>query len=458
LTTPIITEDDNITIDVKLQLQANQYVEDLSKVKIVGDWNNFKLADANELTKQDDGTYVYVVESDQDEVAYQLFGADVNGHTINGTMSDRLEYDGGGDYKSIIKTKDGKARIVFDPAKIKRLNNPPEVEFPNNKTLAVISEIDQKTTSDKNKYYEARSTYSKKHKTTEGFSYNFNKLTDYLEDKMNSSNPLVQRYAAIRYVSIINSGYENGDVQKVVKLLPVSDPFWAINSFSLRDIYKNAYGKEKADDIIAKNFNNIKSKNVRAKILAMQGIEAKENDNMKKAGEIYNILSSEYNDQSDIRWYVSQIDPNKVIAKGKPVPDFNVKLLHSDETVSKESMLGKYYMIDFWAVWCGPCRAEMPKLHEAYNEFKNSNFTILSLSFDNNTDVVDKYRKETWAMPWLHSFVEGGFRNELSKRFEVMGIPKPLLVNPEGIIIATETELRGENLRKTLEKYLSTSM
>ena len=216
--------------------------------------------------------------------------------------------------------------------------------------------------------------------------------------------------------------------------------------------------KFKADKIIDKDFDNIQSKGVRAKILAMQGISAKENDDMKRATGIYNILSSQYADQKDIDWYVGQINPNKAIAKGKPVPDFQIKLLHSDETVSKESMLGKYYLIDFWAVWCGPCRAEMPNLHEAYNEFKSDNFTILSLSFDPRAEAVDKYRKETWAMPWLHSFIEGGFNNDLSKRFEVLGIPKPLLVNPQGIIVATETELRGENLKKTLSKYLTKTL
>jgi len=54
--------------------------------------------------------------------------------------------------------------------------------------------------------------------------------------------------------------------------------------------------------------------------------------------------------------------------------------------------------------------------------------------------------------------VEKGFKNDLSKRFEVSGIPKPVLVNPQGIIIATGMELRGEELRKTLDKYLNTTM
>ena len=58
-------------------------------------------------------------------------------------------------------------------------------------------------------------------------------------------------------------------------------------------------------------------------------------------------------------------------------------------------------------------------------------------------------------MPWLHTFVEGGFNSELAKTFEVLGIPKPILVSPKGIILATEDDLRGPRLERTLSKYLT---
>lgn len=57
-------------------------------------------------------------------------------------------------------------------------------------------------------------------------------------------------------------------------------------------------------------------------------------------------------------------------------------------------------------------------------------------------------------MPWLHTFVEGGFNSELAKTFEVLGIPKPILVSPKGIILATEDDLRGPNLERTLAGVL----
>lgn len=459
-TIPIITDKNDVTIDVNIQLQANQYVNDFDNVKVLGDWNNFKMASAAEMNRQDDGTYVFELETDKDETAYQLYDLDVNGHTVNGTNQDRFEYDGGGDYQSIIKTKDGKARIIFDPKKLLVVKNKnlPSVEFPNDTEMSQIAEIQQKSELEKEKYYAARSAYYGQHKSIDGFAFDLSNPAQYLTEKMNGTNPLIRRFAAIKYVNLIELGLEKSDPEKVIKILPVTDPFWASEAFSLRNIYKKAYGPEKADQLISKDFNQIKSKGVRAKILAMQGIEAKEKDDMTRVSEIYKILAADYSDQNDIRWYVEQLNPDRSIAKGKPVPDFNVKLLHSDDTISKESLLGKYYLIDFWAVWCSPCRAEMPTLHEAFNEFKNSNFTIISLSFDPKADAVDKYRKESWAMPWNHSFVDGGFKNDLSKRFEVNGIPKPILVNPDGIIVATETELRGENLKKTLKKYLNKSM
>jgi thiol-disulfide isomerase/thioredoxin len=126
----------------------------------------------------------------------------------------------------------------------------------------------------------------------------------------------------------------------------------------------------------------------------------------------------------EARYAISRFNPDRAVQIGKPVPEFEVKLI-SGETVSRQSLLGKFYMIDFWAVWCGPCVGEMPKLHEAYEEFKGKNgFEVLSLSFDRSPDDIAKFRAEKFKMPWLHTFLDGGFKNELSKRFEVESIPK----------------------------------
>lgn len=120
------------------------------------------------------------------------------------------------------------------------------------------------------------------------------------------------------------------------------------------------------------------------------------------------------------------------------------------------SFKGQYVLLDFWATWCAPCIAELPTLQTADSTYGGQDFTILSLSFDGERSTVTDFLRDR-DMPWQHAFVEGGFESEIANRFEVVGIPKPILLGPDGQIVATESDLRGENLLTTLEEHLEPS-
>ena len=170
----------------------------------------------------------------------------------------------------------------------------------------------------------------------------------------------------------------------------------------------------------------------------------------------YDILQSQFADTRQAKQAKELLDAEAKTGIGRPAPAFSLMALGDAKTTyTLDSFKGRYVLLDFWATWCPPCRAEMPLMHAAWAKFKAKPFDILSLSFDRKVEHIAPYRAQAATpMPWKHAFIEGGFQNPLSEAYGVKGIPKPLLLGPDGKIVASGSELRGANLEKTLEKFL----
>ncbi len=86
---------------------------------------------------------------------------------------------------------------------------------------------------------------------------------------------------------------------------------------------------------------------------------------------------------------------------GMVFPDFAEKDMNTGKTIKLEDFRGKVVLVDFWATWCGPCKAELPNVKEAYKKYHEKGFDIISISLDQSVETCKNYVKEN-EMPWHH--------------------------------------------------------
>jgi thiol-disulfide isomerase/thioredoxin len=110
---------------------------------------------------------------------------------------------------------------------------------------------------------------------------------------------------------------------------------------------------------------------------------------------------------------------------------------------------GRYVLLEFWASWCHPCRADIPHLKKAYELYHQDGFDIISISIDRVREDWLKAVDEE-QMSWLQVFDMKAFDGETQKLYNFMGIPFCVFVDPDGIII--DRNMRGHYLVKKLSE------
>jgi peroxiredoxin len=140
----------------------------------------------------------------------------------------------------------------------------------------------------------------------------------------------------------------------------------------------------------------------------------------------------------------------KELVVGKPFPDFSEKDT-TGKPLSISGYKGKVVLVDFWATWCGPCRAELPNVLATYDKHHKNGFEIIGISLDQDENKLKSFTTEN-KMTWVQFFDGKGWGNKLAGKYGVMSIPATYLLDRNGIIIAKD--LRGDDLEAAVAKAL----
>jgi thiol-disulfide isomerase/thioredoxin len=141
----------------------------------------------------------------------------------------------------------------------------------------------------------------------------------------------------------------------------------------------------------------------------------------------------------------------QLTAIGSIAPELNFPNPNG-EVITIESLRGNYVLIDFWASWCRPCRAENPNVVKLYNDYKDKGFTVYSVSLDKDKNRwLGAIKQDNLYWPNHVSDLKQ-WKSEAVKTYGFTGIPFTVLINKEGEIIAKN--LRGAALENKIKELL----
>lgn len=456
-TTPVnIDGSKDIEITAKLGTLQQRFNRD--SYSLSANSNNYNIMGGMKALRSGDSEYTFQIEAGNLPLKYQFaYGFPMAGISDKYELITSLRY-GSDHYVAVVEDLKEPYEISVDVSKFPPANLEPEVSFGNEKQDK-IAEIQQYVHQQEMAYVRAKSNHMASGRQLSSLTYDWSEAINLLTSEFDASSDKEMKEILIIYQ--LKIGLSGAVLDKEVSsyalqnISPASNA-WAIAPNAIFIATNQKGGLEENQQYIDDMLSTQANKEVVKSILFSLVRSTKEQNNASDHEYYYAKLVSLFPGSDEALQAEQAFTFNRVIQKGSLVPPFSVPSLEDDNIrISNATFHGKYYLIDVWATWCGPCIFEMENLHEVYELYKEDGFDILSISIDEYKSYVTDFREQKWPIPWKNGYDEGGFRGETMKLFEVYGIPRALLINPEGEIVAMDAELRGENLKQTLDKFLN---
>ena len=217
------------------------------------------------------------------------------------------------------------------------------------------------------------------------------------------------------------------------------------------DNVKDDLSKAKEDR--KKNFYEtyiLKHQNDDLSLYAMKNYRGFNAENPQEVKLLLSTLGKDLQETEEMIEIKKDAEYNEKFMKGVKAPDFT-QTDTSGTAITLSSLQGKYVLVDFWAIWCKPCRAQNPTLVRLYKKYKDKGFTILGVSLDS--------KKEAWLkaihddkLVWQHVSDLKHWSNAVAKQYKISSVPQNYLLDSNGVIVGKN--LSEDDLDQVLESEL----
>ncbi len=248
-----------------------------------------------------------------------------------------------------------------------------------------------------------------------------------------------------------------------LKKMPNQEYFFYVYP-RLLDLYIKAKKEKEADSLITRFKTVMKPNNIRHNMLLGTMLESR--NQVEEMLKLFDELLEHHKENRSIFLHLSRIheklgndelaleyqkkaDPLSA-SIGKTIPDFSATDLDG-KPISLEAYRGKVLLVDFWAVWCGPCVAEIPNVKKVYNTYKDKGFEVIGISLDKDETKLRDFLKEN-DIPWRQVFDGQGWDSTIPQQYGIRSIPSMWLIDKEGKLISNNA--RGEKLENMVAEAL----
>ena len=466
----ILTSHEDVSLHI--ELAADSFATAIDAARLISP----AVEDTIDMVRRPDGTFAVSVTATADTFAYRISGVRYTDYgwdyTSVGTNQDRYAFNQRGpfwdridDYLSVLDAEEGEmVEVVLDPA-----------AFPRTLSQAAIHSEPSFVAKIANIYLDVEQRGRRIDKATDGnwfaaairFFRTLRRESAAVREQIRrEENMLVRHWLILRYFDEISHGYGRDSrrlAREALQALPPDSPLWSYEAWSrtgasniMWTMHKAAKAPELWKAYIKKVVEAHSDPDVRAQFLSVGIYRAHDEGDEQKMWRYYHRLQAEHPGTFQAERTFRDFDSARIMQPGNPIPEYSFASLDNPgTTISSDSLLGRPYLIDFWGTWCAPCIKAMPSLEKTYERYSESGFEILSIALLDTPEDIQEFREDRFPMPWLHTLVEREDDPSVRATFEITGIPRPILVSSEGIILAIDEELDDDNLLDAVEAALS---